>query len=129
MRTKLIFGLLLAIGLAVMVRATVYSPVGSSVAVNNTTSTFTTNTFGNYNFPFINYTITSTGGLSTNTQETVNFQFSLDNVNWTTVATYHPSSTNAVTDYWSPATAQQNIYQRLQVVTTTNVSLNIVGQY
>src|ERR1035437_2208547 len=129
MRTKLFFGLALVLGLVLMVRATVYSPTASPLTVNNTTVILATNTFWVQGFPQISYRIDSSGGLSTNTQESVLYEYSIDNVNWVTVATFHPSGNGAVTDYWSPATAQQNVYQRLRVVTTTNTSLTIVGQY
>lgn len=51
----------------------------------------------------------------------VNWQFSLDGTNFTTVSKYNPSGTNQTVDSFTPATTGLTIYYRAQVVTTNQL--------
>ena len=56
---------------------------------------------------------------------TVNIQLSFDDTNWSTVATYNPSSTNAVTELFAPGSHGITCYMRLQALTTNTVSVGV----
>jgi hypothetical protein len=128
MKTKLVLGFALLLGLLVLTRASVFNFVGAPVTVDTTTSNFTSVTFPQSSFPSFMFAVQNYTTLTNVNQVTVYQQLSLDNTNWLNVATYHPSATNAPLDYWRPDTANQTVYMRLQVVTLTNVQINITGQ-
>jgi hypothetical protein len=55
----------------------------------------------------------------------VNWQYSLDASNFTTLDTYHPSGTNTTVDTFTPATAGLTVYYRAQVITTNPLPFTI----
>lgn len=87
--------------------------------VYSTTNTLTGGSGFNPGSPQFQISNTNAGG--TNLGATVNLQYSLDNVNFFTLYTY-TTTTNGVTDLWSPATTNQTVYYRLQN-NATNVGL------
>lgn len=54
-------------------------------------------------------------------------QMSFDGSNWSTVATYNPSRTNASVDTFSPAFSQLSAYMRVQVVTTNTITVGVTA--
>ncbi len=100
--------------------------IGSMQNVNGTANS-TGLVAGTVNVPRGTFLI-SNGGLTQTNALLVNVQYSLDNTNWLTMATYGPSSTNSTTDTFIPAISPPNIYMRVQVVTTNSVSMGIIYQ-
>jgi len=109
-------------------RADSYVFLGSLVSVSNTTSNSAALAVGSFAVPQGRFFV-SNGGLTATNALHVNVQVSVDGTNFVTVATYWPSSTNAVTDSFSPGYAAQTIYLRTQAVTTNAVSVGTTYQY
>lgn len=121
LRTILTLGFLTALAV-LLARAGSTILLGSMVTVNNTITNSAGIVIGNFSVPAGRFLIQN-GGLSNTNALTVNVQLSLDDVNFTTVASYQPSVTNAVTDVFNPSFSPQNIYMRLQTVTTNSVQV------
>ena len=101
-------------------------------SIATTTVNGLTNTVPGVVLPARSYLIQNTGipGVATGTNAlTVNIQASFDGVNWTTVATYHPSSTNATVDTYAPNVNAVTAYTRIQAVTTNTVTVGVTSVY
>lgn len=100
-------------------------------AVASTTLNGTAFSLGGISLPTRQHIIQHTGiaGQSSSTSGTnslaVNIQVSFDNSNWTTIATYNPSSTNATTDLYAPSSHGITCYMRAQAVTTNTVTVAV----
>lgn len=98
-----------------------------------TTATGQTILFTNANLPSRTYLVQHTGitgqvsSVSGTNSLKVNVQFSLDNANWTTVATYTPARTNATVDAFTPNVSRVNVYMRTQIVTTNTVTTGVTA--
>ena len=100
--------------------------LGSLASVNGTTNTVGT-AAGTFTLPG-GYFLIQNGGISTTGALTANVQASFDNTNFTTVATYTPSATNATTDKFVPVFSPQTVYYRVQIVTTNAVNVGATFQ-
>lgn len=102
--------------------------VGTTVSINGTQNT-AASSFGTFLcFPSSSFVITNSGMADTNAL-TVNAQFSIDNTNWLTIASYTPVLTNATNETWKPSITPQAGYWRVQIVTTGALDIGIVGNY
>lgn len=99
--------------------------IGSLTTVNNTTANSASSQIGSFLASPGTFSITN-NGLSATSALTVNLQWSIDNSNWTNVATFNPPSTNAATYQWAPQVSAQPFWQRIQVVTTNNVQVGVI---
>jgi hypothetical protein len=99
--------------------------IGSLTTVNNTTansSSVLATTF----LPNPGSFLISDGGLTATTAMAVVVSFSLDNVNFTNVATNFPTTTAATTYTWNPSFSALPIWERVSVVTTNSVSAGVI---
>ena len=102
--------------------------VGSMATINNTTSNSVSVAAGTLTLPG-GYFLIQNGGLTATNALVVNAQFSTDNTNFTTVATYYPTATNATTDkFFVSSAGLQTVYFRLSVVTTNSVQVGATFQ-
>lgn len=97
---------------------------GSLITVNNTTTNSPGTQLGSYPTVPMTVYVTNTG-LTATTALTVNWQVSIDNTNFLTVASYNPTATNAGTYTWPIAATNQPIYSRFQLVTTNSVTVGL----
>ncbi len=99
-------------------------------SIATTTVNGITNTVSGVVLPSRSYLIQNTGipGVATGTNAlVVNIQASFDGVNWTTIATYRPSSTNATVDTYAPNVNAVTAYTRIQAVTTNTVTVGVTS--
>ena len=120
---------ILAIILAVFTAASAHAALTSTnlftfAPVNGTTNGNNFSLAGVY-LPQRSYLIQNGG--TTNAAGTnawsVAIQISLDGTNFTTVATYRPSTTNAAMDVYTPSLSSQTITARAQIITTNPISV------
>ena len=130
MKTKLIPILLAVICASVwLVRSATVQTAGGLVTVSSTTSNFTSVAFTNRGYPKPQFAI-SHGALTATNDLPVLLQFSVDNTNWITVATYRPAGTAATnSEQWIPTLTNQVNYWRVSVTTTNAVDVGIISQY
>lgn len=117
----------LVAGFVLGVRAGSGTLLASLVTLNGTTNT-TSFSAGSVTVPAITYQIQNNGLASTNAL-TGYAQVSVDNTNFLTYDTYHPTLTNATVDVFIPSTAPQTLYFRLQLVSTNSVSVGALYKY
>lgn len=67
--------------------------------------------------------IIQSGGLATTNALSVNIQYGLDTTNFSSVATYSQSTTNAQDGTVTPSGITLTIYARAQVITTNSVNV------
>lgn len=118
--------ILAAILLVVVVSAPAqitYSNLLLYTAVNNTTNNGNSVIIGTARVTMPTYTLQH-GALTDTNNALYYIQVSFDGVNFTTVATNRPSSTNAgAIDAITPSVQRLSVYTRVQFITTNNVSL------
>jgi hypothetical protein len=100
--------------------------VGSLATVNGTTNSASI-VVGTISVPS-GTLIAETGGLPTTSAATFNLQFSIDNANFATFATYNPTATNAGSYTFAPSYAPSNLYFRVQIVTTNSEQVGAIYQ-
>lgn len=103
-------------------------------SVASTTANGTAFSIQNVNVPQRYFLIQNTGisgqtnatGPGTNSLA-VAVQMSFDGSNWSTVATYKPSRTNAAVDTFAPNFSQLTAYMRCQVITTNTITVGVTA--
>ena len=119
----LLFGI---VGLCVPAHAVITATNAINLqAIATTTVNGATNTVTGVALPNRTYLIQNTGIPGAATALTVNVQASFDGVNWTTVGTYNPTSTNATVDSFNPVVNNITAYTRVQAITTNTVTVGI----
>jgi uncharacterized membrane protein (UPF0182 family) len=100
-----------------------YSNLLLYTSVNNTTNNGSSVIIGTARVSMPTYSLQH--GALTDTNNALYYtQISVDGVNFTTIATNKPSSTNAgAIDSFQPSVQRMSVYTRVQFVTTNNVSL------
>lgn len=101
-------------------------------SVASTTVNGLTNQVTGITLPARTYLVQNTGitGPADGTNALViNIQASFDGVNWTTIATYRPSRTNATVDTFAPSVNALTAYTRVQAVTTNTVSVGVTATF
>lgn len=98
----------------------------ASTTVNGPTNSATGISLPNFTYLVQNLGIPG----ATNSIFTGNLQASFDGVNWTTIATYTPTSvngitTNATVDSFQPSVNNLTAYMRFQVTTTNTVTVGV----
>lgn len=117
----LMFGVLIGSVLTAFASTIIF---GSLITVNNTTTNSPGVQLGAYPTVPMTVYVTNTG-LTATTALTANWQVSIDNTNFLTVATFNPPATNAGTYTWNIAATNQPIYSRFQLVTTNSVTVGL----
>jgi hypothetical protein len=131
MKSLILFALLLAGSASAQITGTNAFDLAS---VASTTANGTAFQIVNVNVPQ-RYFFIQNNGISGQTNATgtgtnslaVAVQMSFDGTNWSTIATYKPSRTNAAVDTFSPSFSQLNAYMRVQVTTTNTITVGVTA--
>lgn len=103
--------------------ATLTTLIGSLQAVNGTTNS---GTISLTTAPIQAQSLgVQTGGLASTNALTLYGQVSLDGTNFVTIATYHPTGTNAGSATWSTSFTNLTMYARVQVVSTNAITVGV----
>lgn len=97
-----------------------YQSIASATVIGKTNSASTARV------PQHEFVIAYGGIGSTNTNDfRVEVQLSLDQANWTTVATYRATTTNGTVETFSPSFAAIQAYMRVSVTTSNTMSASV----
>ena len=124
LRAFILLSILFIGSLAVMLYAAPALLVGSLQAVNNTTFTSATNTLS-LNYPTPSVLNITHGALANTNDVVVNYQVTVDNVNWKTFASITMPNTNATTEVIQGYSYPLTNFFRVQIVTTNSQNVGI----